>query len=285
MALARAHPEVELISVDSMQVYRGMDIGTAKPTLAERAEVPHHCIDLVDPCDEFTLAQFQTAVRTAIADIEARDGWPVLVGGTGLYVQAIVDDLDIPARYPDVMADLDADPDTASLHRRLAELDPDAAARMEPTNRRRVLRALEVTLGSGRPFSSHGPGLDQYPPSPIRQVGVDRPRDELDLRITERYRTQMDAGFLDEVARLLEDPRGWSRSASQALGYKELAGHLRGEVDLAEALELAVRRTRRFARRQQRWFRRDPRIRWLDHSRDRAETLSQMLDVAEEASR
>jgi tRNA dimethylallyltransferase len=282
LALARARPGVELVSVDSMQVYRGMDIGTAKPTAAERAEVPHHGLDLVDPCDEFTLAQFQSAITDAIADVESRGGWPVLVGGTGLYVQAVVDELDIPGRFPEVLAEIEADPDTEGLHRRLAALDPQAAARMEPGNRRRVLRALEVTVGSGHPFSSYGPGLDRYPPSRIRLVGLDRHRDELDRRIADRYRAQLSEGFVDEVRRLVDDPRGWSRTAAQALGYKELAAHLRGECTLDEALELAERRTRRFARRQQRWFRRDPRIRWLDADRPPDELVDQLTSGADD---
>jgi tRNA dimethylallyltransferase len=277
LAVARAVPGTELVSVDSMQVYRRMDIGTAKPTPAEQAEVPHHCLDIVEPWEEFTLAQFQQAVRSAIAGTEARGGWPVLVGGTGLYLRSVIDDLDIPGRFPDVLADIEAEPDTAALHARLSTLDPLAASRMEPTNRRRVVRALEVTLGSGRPFSSFGPGLDEHPPSRIRLVGLDLPRPVIDQRIAARYRQQLDAGFVDEVRCLLDDPRGWSRTAAQALGYKELAAHLRGELSLDEALDLALRRTRRFARRQERWFRRDPRIRWLDAGGEHSDLVRQVL--------
>ncbi len=165
-------------------------------------------------------------------------------------------------------AALDAEPDTVALHRRLAALDPTAAGRMEPTNRRRVVRALEVTLGSGRPFSSFGPGLGAYPPSPFLLVGVRLPHDVVADRIAARYEQQMAAGFLDEVERLLADPRGLSRTAGQALGYRELVAHVTDGVPLDEALDLAVRRTRRFARRQASWFRRDPRIRWLDAAAD-----------------
>jgi tRNA dimethylallyltransferase len=150
-----------------------------------------------------------------------------------------------------------------ALHGRLARLDPVAAARMEPTNRRRVVRALEVTVGSGRPFSSFGPGLEAYPPSQFRLLGLARPIEDVDARIERRYADQMAAGFLDEARRLLEGPRGVSRTAGQALGYRELFAHLRGEGALDEALDLAIRRTRRFARRQRSWFARDPRITWL----------------------
>jgi tRNA dimethylallyltransferase len=264
LELGRRDPSVELVNLDSMQVYRGMDIGTAKPSSAERAEVPHHLLDLVDPGEEFSLARFQAEARTVLAAIEARGHRAVLVGGTGLYVRAVVDDLTLPARFPEVRAALDADPDTRSLHRRLAELDPVAASRMEPTNRRRVVRALEVTLGSGRPFSSFGPGLEAYPPSPLAQFGLRVPPDLLDARITRRFRAMLEAGLLAEVRALLRRPGGLSRTAGQALGYRELAAHLSGRCSLDEAVDEAVRRTRRFARRQVRWFRRDPRIEWLD---------------------
>ncbi|MDP9020078.1 MAG: tRNA (adenosine(37)-N6)-dimethylallyltransferase MiaA [Actinomycetota bacterium] len=264
LEVARRHPDVELVNLDSMQVYRGMDIGTAKPTAAERLEVPHHLLDLVDPAEEFSLARFQAAVRSALASIEARGHRALLVGGTGLYVRAVVDDLQLPGRFPDTRAALDAEPDTTSLHRRLAELDPVAAGRMEATNRRRVVRALEVTLGSGRPFSSFGPGLDAHPASPLAQVGLRLPLHVLDARIARRFRAMLDAGLLDEVRHLLRRPGGLSRTARQALGYRELAAHLEGQCSLEEAGEEAVRRTRRFARRQLRWFRRDPRITWVD---------------------
>jgi tRNA dimethylallyltransferase len=246
-----------------MQVYRRMDIGTAKPTAAERAEVPHHLIDIIDPWDEFTVTAFADRAQAAIADIELRGRRPLLVGGTGLYLRAVIDELAVPGRFPDVRAELEAEPDTGALHRRLVDLDPVAAGRMEATNRRRIVRALEVTLGSGRPFSSFGPGLEVYPPSRFRIVGIELPFPALAARIEERYRRQVEAGFVDEARRLLVDPRGMSRTAGQALGYKELFAHLSGASDLDEAIALAVRRTRRFARRQRSWFGRDPRIRWL----------------------
>ena len=261
MELARTTGEFEIVSIDSMQVYRGMDIGTAKPTAEERAEVPHHLIDIADPGEDFTVARFQRAFRAALADIERRGRRALLVGGTGLYLRSVIDDLDIPGRFPEVRAELELEPDTIALHARLAALDPVAAARMEPTNRRRVVRALEVTVGSGRPFSSFGPGLDAYPPTRFRQIGLDVDPDELRERIARRYDAQIAAGFLDEVRRLRERPL--SRTAGQALGYKELLAHVDGECDLETALETAVTRTRRFARRQRVWFRRDPRITWF----------------------
>lgn len=259
---------VEILSVDSMQVYRGMDVGTAKPTPDDRRRVPHHLLDLADPHEDFSVAQFARAAAAAVEDVEARGGRALLVGGTGLYLQSVVDDLQVPGRFPDVASALAAEPDTDSLHRRLAVLDPVAAARIEPGNRRRVLRALEVTLGSGRRFSEFGPGLAAYPGTPFVLCGLRVPRDVLRRRVDARYVAQIDDGFLDEVRRLTAGGAVLSRTAAQALGYAELAAHLRGELDLDEALELARARTRRFAVRQIRWFRRDPRITWFDHDGD-----------------
>jgi tRNA dimethylallyltransferase len=281
LAVARRDPSIEIVSVDSMQVYRGMDVGTAKPTPVERAEVPHHVIDVVDPWDEVSVADFRGWVADALAAIERRGHRALLVGGTGLYLRAVVDELDIPGRFPAARASVEAEPDTAALHRRLAELDPVAAGRMEPTNRRRIVRALEVTVGSGRPFSSYGPGLEAYPPTRFDLVGVALPADVVDRRIAARYDAQMDDGFLDEARRLLADRRGVSRTAGQALGYRELFAHLGGETTLPEALDLAVRRTRRFARRQRSWFGRDPRITWLraDDPASLAGALADRLDA------
>ncbi len=264
LAVAAADASWEIVVVDSMQVYRGMDIGTAKPTAAERASVPHHVLDLADPWEDFDVASFQRAANTAIEDIEARGKRALLVGGTALYLRAVVDELTLPGQFPDVRAELEAEPDTETLHGRLAALDPVAAARMEPSNRRRVVRALEVTVGSGSPFSSFGPGLGAHPPTPFGLVALGWERARLDARIDERLAAQMAEGFLDEVRRLLDDPRGLSRSAGQALGYKELATHVLDGAPLDETVELAARRTRRFSRRQEKWFRRDPRIAWVD---------------------
>jgi tRNA dimethylallyltransferase len=260
MEIARAFTDVEIVSIDSMQVYRGLDIGTAKPTPAERAEVPHHLLDIVEPEDEFNVADLQRAAATALADIERRGKHALLVGGTGLYLRAVIDDLEVPGQYPDARQAIDAEPDTDALHARLAALDPAAAARITAGNRRRIVRALEVSVGSGRPFSSFGPGLDAYPPIAVAQVGLDLPVDELDARIGRRVRAMLDAGLLEEVRAL--QGRALSRTAAVALGYRELGEHLAGERTLEEAVEELLRRTRRLARRQLRWFRRDPRIRW-----------------------
>ena len=257
---------VEIVTVDSMQVYRGMDIGTASPSAEDRALVPHHLIDLVDPDQEFSVAEYRDAAEQVLDDIEARGGSAVLVGGTGLYVQAVVDGLELPGRFPDVVAELELVPRTDVLFDRLRGLDPVAADRIEPGNRRRVVRALEVTLGAGRPFSSFGPGLDAYPDTPFVLTGLEIDRALLAQRVRDRYAEQMDAGFLDEVRAVVERPEGVSRTAAQALGYRELAAHLRGERSLEDSLALAIDRTRQFGVRQIRWFRRDPRIEWFGHS-------------------
>lgn len=264
LALARALGDVELVSADAMQVYRGMDIGTAKPTPAERAEVAHHLIDVVGPGEDFSLARFVALGRAAIADIEARGRRAVVVGGTGLYVSGLVDDLDVPGQWPDVRAEIEAEPDTASLHGRLLTADPVAASRMEPTNRRRIVRALEVTLGAGRPFSSFGPGLTRYPAVPTRLIGLAVPVDVLDQRIERRVDAMLAAGLVDEVRTLAA--RGLSRTAGQALGYREILRALDTGEDLDATRRTIVTRTRQFARRQRRWFGRDPRIEWHDGS-------------------
>lgn len=275
--LARNATDIELVTVDSMQVYRGMDIGTAKPTKAEQAEVDHHLLDICDPNDDYTVARFQRDCLAVLEDIEARGHRAVLVGGTGLYLQAITDNLEIPAQFPEVRAELEAEPETSVLFDRLAGLDPLAASRMEPTNRRRVVRALEVTIGSGRPFSSFGPGLEDYPSSPFALYGLAMEREQLDQRIALRYQQQMADGFLEEVEALLDRPEGLSRTARQALGYAELLDHIENQTPLSEALETAVMRTRRFARRQQRWFGRDPRIQWIAvDGKDSANALAEL---------
>lgn len=258
--MARRLGDVELVSVDSMQVYRGMDIGTAKPTAAEQAEVPHHLLDLAEPSEEYSVTRFQAAAAEAIAAIESRGHRALLVGGTGLYHRAIIDRLEVPGQWPAAREELEREPDTVALHRRLTELDPVAAGRMEPTNRRRVVRALEVTVGSGRPFSSFGPGLDAHGDRPFDQVGVWLPRDVTAARIEARLRSMVDAGLVDEVARLRPT---LGRTARQALGYREVLAHLEHGQPLADAVDEAVRRTRAFARRQRMWFRRDPRITWF----------------------
>jgi tRNA dimethylallyltransferase len=266
MAVARALGDVEIVSIDSMQVYRGMDIGTAKPTAAERAEVVHHLLDLVDPTDEFTVADFRSAYADALSDIAQRRRRALLVGGTGLYHRVVIDDFDLPGQWPDIRTELEAEPNTEALFERLRALDPSATSKMEPTNRRRVIRALEVTLGSGRPFSSFGPGVDDYPPSDVAQIGLRWPRDVITARLAVRVDHMIADGLIDEVRTLAD--AGFSRTAAQALGYKEILELGDGRIGEDEAIAMITTRTRQFAVRQERWFRRDPRVRWIDVEHD-----------------
>ena len=260
---------VELVSVDAMQVYRGMDIGTAKPTIDEQRLVRHHLVDLVDASESYTVSRFQGEYRRVVTDIEGRGGRALLVGGTGLYLRAVVDDLDIPGQWPEVRVRLEEEareygPEV--LHERLAAVDPSAAAKMQPTNTRRIVRALEVCEGSGRAFSSFGPGVDTYPDSSVKQVALRWPRAILEKRIEARVQDMVDGGLVAEVSDLLA--RGFSATAAQALGYKESVDHLEGRVSLDEAVSTTILRTRQFAVRQERWFRRDPRVQWFDVQSD-----------------
>jgi tRNA dimethylallyltransferase len=264
--VARTLGDVELVSIDSMQVYRGMDIGTAKPTLAERAEIPHHLLDLVEPTEEFTVAEFRDAFAGVLDEIGGRGHRALLVGGTGLYHRVVIDDFDLPGQWPEIRLELEADADTHALFERLRTLDPAATIKMEPTNRRRIIRALEVTLGSGRAFSSFGPGVDDYPTSHVAQIGLRWPREVIAERIVRRVEQMLADGLVEEVRALAE--AGFSRTAAQALGYKEILETIEGRMSQDEAVAMIVTRTRQFAVRQERWFRRDPRVRWIDVEHD-----------------
>jgi tRNA dimethylallyltransferase len=265
MALSR-RLGAEIVSVDSMLVYRGMDVGTAKPTPAERAGVSHHLVDVAEPEEPFSVARYQQLARAVVDGIDARGLRVLLVGGSGLYFRAIVDELEFPATDPEARDELWAEagvlgPDR--LYERLAELDPVAAARIEPSNVRRTVRALEVAAVTGRPFSSYADRWERYPDERVRAAGIDVPHDVLARRIEARVRAMVDAGLLDEVRELLDRGLfGWL-TASRAIGYAEFARHLRGEMTLADASAQTVRRTRELARRQMVWYRRDPRIRWF----------------------
>jgi tRNA dimethylallyltransferase len=263
-AVAIEHGGVEVACVDAMTVYRGMDIGTAKPTAEERSQVSYHLLDLVEPDEEFTVAQFQRAAREVSARVAARGHGLLYAGGTGLYGRAVIDDLDIPGIYPEVRARLEARDDLAALHDELAALDPVAAARIEPANARRVRRALEVTLGAGRAFSSFGSGLRAYGPVRVVQVGLRVDAGELDRRIERRFRAWLAGGLLDEVAALARRPGGLSRTARQAVGYRELLAHVEEGAALTRCVEAAIAASRRLARRQRSWFERDPRVEWFD---------------------
>ncbi len=279
VALASAG-DVEILAVDAMTVYRGMDIATAKPTRAERAEVNYHLLDLIEPGEEFTVARYQRAAREAADSVWQLGGAVLYVGGTGLYGRAVLDNFEIPGQFPEVKAELErrAATELDALYEELKGLDPLAASRMEATNERRVIRALEVTLASGRPFSSYGAGLRTYGPARVVQVGLRVDLESLDERIAARFNRWMEEGLLDEVSRLLVVPGGISRTARQAVGYRELLRHLEDGVALEDCVLDAITASRRLARRQRSWFQRDPRVEWFDDPAAAALRLKEVLN-------
>ncbi len=284
----------EVINADSMQLYRGMDIGTGKLTAAERDGVAHHLLGIWDVTETASVSEYQRLARAVIADVQARGRTAILVGGSGLYVRAAIDDLRFPGADPALRARLEGElaaRGSAVLHGKLAAADPAAAAAILPTNGRRIVRALEVIELSGRPFSATLPGYDAAGadvPAAV-QLGLSIPRPQLDERIEARVRQMWQDGLVDEVRRLAdpEAPGGGLRAgltASRALGYAQVLRHLDGDWTLAEAETATVRATRRFARRQESWFRRDPRVRWLDAA-EPVPTRLAVAAIAESAGR
>ena len=255
----------EVVNTDAMQLYRGMDVGTAKLPPHERRGVPHHLLDVLDVTEPASVAEFQRWARTAIADIRRRGRTPVLVGGSALYTRAVLDRFDFPGTDEGVRRRLEdelAAHGPAVLHARLAEADPEAAGRILVDNGRRIVRALEVVELTGRPFSASLPTLEYVDPHSV-QVGVDIDRPTLDQRIAQRVDEMFASGFVEEVERLLGEGLAEGRTASRAIGYREVAAHLHGDLTLDQAREQTAAATRRFARRQDAWFRKDPRIGWV----------------------
>ncbi|PFG16569.1 tRNA dimethylallyltransferase [Propionicimonas paludicola] len=264
----------EVVNTDSMLVYRGMDIGTAKPSLAERAGVPHHLIDILEITEEASVARLQELARAAIADCRGRGVVPILVGGSALYVHAIVDEFSFPATDPVVRSRLEAELEqlgNAELHARLAARAPEVAAGILPGNGRRIVRALEVLELTGS-FSSQLPQW-RYALEPVLQYALDVPRDELDARIGERVEAMWAAGLVAEVAELERRGLREGRTACRAIGYRQVLAFLAGECGEAEAKQAIVQVTRRFARKQLGWLRRDPRIVWLSPGRAAGEAI------------
>jgi tRNA dimethylallyltransferase len=262
----------EIASVDSMLVYRGMDVGTAKPTPAQRRAVPHHLLDLAEPSERFTVARYQQAAH----DLLERVADPLLVGGSGLYFRAVVDRLRFPPEDPAVRASLEAEADALGadeLYARLSAADPVAAARIDPANVRRTIRALEVSTITGAPFSDFAAAWEVYDPALVRVAGIRLLPAALDTRVRARVAGMLDAGWIDEVRRLIDRGFGAWLTASQAIGYAELAAHLEGRLALEDAMERTVKRTKELARRQMAWFRRDARVRWFDAGEDGAMTV------------
>jgi tRNA dimethylallyltransferase len=255
----------EIVNTDAMQLYRGMDIGTAKLPAAERRGIPHHLIDILDVTHPATVAEFQERAHAVIAELRAAGRVPVLVGGSALYTRALVDRFEFPGtdaavreRWEQELARVG----TRVLHARLADLDPVAAERIELDNGRRIVRALEVIELTGKPFSARLPVQEYADPQTV-QIGVDIDRETLDRRIVQRVEEMFESGFVEEVAGLLEHGLLQSRTAAMAIGYREVAGYLAGEMSLPEAKLKTAVKTRQFARRQDQWFRKDDRVVWV----------------------
>jgi tRNA dimethylallyltransferase len=253
----------EIVNADSMQLYRGMDIGTAKLPAGRRDGVPHHLLDIWDVREPASVSEYQRLARVAMTGIRARGRVPILVGGSGLYVRAVLDKLEFPGTDPRLRERLEAElgrVGPAALHARLSERDPAAAAAILPGNGRRIVRALEVLELSGQPFSATLPDY-QYACDAV-QIGLDVPRDQLDARIAGRVSGMWQAGFVAEVRALAAAGLREGRTASRALGYAQVLRFLDGDWPEQEAAAQTVLQTRRFARRQLSWFRRDPRVHW-----------------------
>lgn len=262
---ARGRP-AEIVNADSMLLYRGMDIGTAKPTEAERAGVVHHLVDVLDVTETATVAEFQTMARAAIADCRERGVLPLLVGGSALYLRAVVDDFEFPGTDPEIRSRLEqelAEKGARDLYRRLLTIDPAAAAQIQPANNRRIVRALEVIELTGEPFRARLPEYRDLA-GETTLVGLAAPRATVDERIARRVDRMWAMGLVDEVRHLVDRGLRDGRTASRGLGYRQVLSFLAGEISEEEAREQTVVGTRKFSRRQESWFRRDPRITWLN---------------------
>jgi tRNA dimethylallyltransferase len=269
MAAAQANGNTHIVVCDAMQVYKRMDIGTAKPTTDDQQLVKHHCVDLVEPSTRFTVSDYQKDARAAVAKVHELGANALVVAGTGLYLTSLIDELSFPGEWPAVRAELQREPDVAALY-------PVAAKNIERSNRRRIERALEVCIGSGKPFSDNAPGTGAYPDNGVVQIGLLWPRDVLVKRVESRVKAMLQRGFLEEVAQLRKDG-AMSQTARQALGYAELNRHLDGRCTLDQAVGDIVTHTRQFAVRQERWFRRDPRIRWVHIEKDPVTEIAPIL--------
>lgn len=257
----------EILVVDSMTVYRGMDVGTAKPSPAQQEQIPHHLIDVADPAEPFSVSQFQSLALQARRDVAARGRPALLVGGSGLYYRAVIDELAFPGTDPRLRRILEAEGTALgadALHARLVEVDPEAAEKIPPSNVRRTVRALEVAGLTGQRFSSFAGEWSRYPSNRVRAAGVSPPAASLDARIRARVQRMVEGGLIEEVRSLLATGAGPFLTSSQAIGYLEVVEHLRGRLTIEDVVARTVRRTKDLARRQMAWFRRDPRVRWFE---------------------
>ena len=271
----------EIINADSMQLYRGMDIGTAKLNVEERQGIPHHLLDVLDVCEDSTVAWYQDRARAAITEIHSRGKDAVIVGGTGLYIKAILDDLNFPDTDPEVRAKLEAQSlefGSASLFERLKELDPAAALAIDQANTRRIIRALEVIEITGQPFTANLPREDSSRYPDALQFGLVMDRDHLRERIDLRVERMWERGFVAEVDQLITQGIKEGSTAQRALGYAQIISMRNGAISEDEAKEDTKRASRQYARRQETWFSRDVRIQWLAQRQPRLETIMQKIN-------
>ena len=272
--------DAEIINADSMQVYRGMDIGTAKISVEERQGIPHHMLDVLDVNQDSTVAWYQSGAREVIDEIHSRGKNVVMVGGTGLYIKAVIDELNFPDTDPMVRHTLNKEAEELgidAMFARLEKLDPAAAIAIDRANLRRIIRALEVIEITGEPFTANLPREESIRYPDARQFGLVMDRDLLSTRIDERVNTMFEKGFVEEVQKLMPAGLLEGRTAQRALGYSQIVSHLQGEVSLDAAIEETKRATRQYARRQETWFSRDARIKWISTRQPRLETILESL--------
>jgi tRNA dimethylallyltransferase len=272
--------DAEIINADSMQVYRGMDIGTAKISVEERQGIPHRMLDVLDVTQDSTVAWYQVAAREAIDDIHSRGKNVVMVGGTGLYIKAVIDELNFPDTDPMVRHTLNKEAEDLgidAMFARLEKLDPAAAIAIDRANLRRIIRALEVIEITGKPFTANLPREESIRYPDARQFGLVMDREQLSQRIDERVNKMFEQGLVSEVQKLVAAGLLQGRTAQRALGYSQVLSHLQGEVSLEAAIEETKRATRQYARRQETWFSRDTRIKWISTRQPRLETILESL--------
>jgi tRNA dimethylallyltransferase len=272
--------DAEIINADSMQVYRGMDIGTAKISFEERQGIPHHMLDVLDVNQDSTVAWYQSGAREVIDEIHSRGKSVVMVGGTGLYIKAVIDELNFPDTDPMVRHTLNKEAEELgidAMFARLEKLDPAAAIAIDRANLRRIIRALEVIEITGKPFTANLPREESIRYPDARQFGLVMDRELLSTRIDERVNTMFEEGFVEEVQKLMPVGLLEGRTAQRALGYSQIVSHLQGEVSLDAAIEETKRATRQYARRQETWFSRDARIKWISTRQPRLETILESL--------
>jgi len=272
--------DAEIINADSMQVYRGMDIGTAKICVEERQGIPHHMLDVLDVNQDSTVAWYQIGAREVIDEIHSRGKSVVMVGGTGLYIKAVIDELNFPDTDPMVRHTINKEAEELgidAMFARLEKLDPAAAIAIDRANLRRIIRALEVIEITGKPFTANLPREESIRYPDARQFGLVMDRELLSTRIDERVNTMFEEGFVEEVQKLMPAGLLEGRTAQRALGYSQIVSHLQGEVSLDAAIEETKRATRQYARRQETWFSRDARIKWISTRQPRLETILESL--------